>query len=322
MTLAESIPSRSAVSTGAPGKRVSIGLPVFNGAAYLREAIESILQQTYCEFELIVTDNASTDATQSICEEFVARDPRVRYVRLPENIGAAPNFNRAFELCSGELFKWAAHDDLLDPRFLEECVAALDANPSAVLAYPRSVVIGSDGAEIEPYTLKLPTDHDDPVRRFDSLVRGGHKCFEVFGLIRRSALLATPLMGSYSHGDGVLLARLALRGRFAEIPEPLFFPRRHEQQSMAMLNEDKPKGRERSIDYVSYAAWFDSRLRGKRVYPTVRMGIEFGKSVLGAPIGLIGRLRCIGSLFRWAWIYRGMLRGDLKRWLRLSRGTR
>src|SRR5215471_14033382 len=101
------------------GLRVSLGLPVYNGQRYLAGAIQAILDQTFSDFELIICDNASTDETESICRDLAARDPRVRYHRNPANIGAAPNFNKTFELSTGEYFKWLAHDDLHEPTYLQ-----------------------------------------------------------------------------------------------------------------------------------------------------------------------------------------------------------
>src|SRR6185369_4346332 len=109
---------------GAPS--VSIGLPVYNGVNYLRQALDSLLAQTFGDWELILSDNGSTDATESICREFAARDGRIRYLREPVNRGATWNFNRVFELSRAPLFRWAAHDDVCSPELLERCVAALE----------------------------------------------------------------------------------------------------------------------------------------------------------------------------------------------------
>src|SRR5438132_13873019 len=92
--------------------QVSIGMPVYNGERYLSGALDSLLSQTLADFDLIISDNASTDATESICRSYAAHDSRIRYFRNENNLGAAANFNRAFELCGGEFFRWAAHDDL------------------------------------------------------------------------------------------------------------------------------------------------------------------------------------------------------------------
>ena len=105
---------------------VSLGMPVFNGERYLATAIESVLGQTFDDFELLLCDNASTDATGDICRSFAGADPRVRYIRNPENLGAHPNFNRAFELATGRFFKWASHDDALPDPYAGEEDAELD----------------------------------------------------------------------------------------------------------------------------------------------------------------------------------------------------
>jgi len=125
---------------------VSIGLPVFNGANFLAEAIESILAQEMGDFELMISDNASTDETPAICERYAALDARISYVRHPANMGAANNYNHVFHCTSAKYFKWAAHDDLLKPRFLSECIAAFEAfeTPPAIV-YPRSEFIDDAG---------------------------------------------------------------------------------------------------------------------------------------------------------------------------------
>lgn len=117
--------------------RLSIGLPVYNGEEYLAESLDALLGQTYGDFELVISDNASTDGTQDICREYAARDARIRYLRQPRNIGATPNHNQVFAECRGELFKWASHDDLYGRDLLRRCVEALDARPEVILAHMR-----------------------------------------------------------------------------------------------------------------------------------------------------------------------------------------
>src|SRR5262245_44673342 len=111
--------------------RVAIGMPVWNGEKCVAEAIESIRAHTFGDFQLLVSDNASTDATEEICRGYAARDGRIRYIRQDRNIGAAPNHNYVFRHSTGEYFKFAAHDDVLAPRFIEECIAVLDADSGA-----------------------------------------------------------------------------------------------------------------------------------------------------------------------------------------------
>src|ERR1700726_2570792 len=97
--------------------KVSLGLPVYNGERFVKHAIQSVLDQTFSDFELIISDNASTDSTPDTCEEFARKDPRVPYIRQEINIGAKANFNRVFEYSRGEYFKWVAADDVCGPRY-------------------------------------------------------------------------------------------------------------------------------------------------------------------------------------------------------------
>ena len=117
--------------------RVSIGLPVYNGERWLAEALDSLLAQTYSDFELIISDNGSTDDTQAICEEYAARDRRIRYIRQEINRGLAWNWNCVFEESAGDYFKWAACDDLYHPTFLERCVQILDQYPDVAWCHTR-----------------------------------------------------------------------------------------------------------------------------------------------------------------------------------------
>ena len=105
--------------------RVTIGLPVYNGENYLAAAIESLLSQTFTDFELVICDNGSTDRTEQVCRAYAARDARIRYYREVENRGLAWNFSRTFELARGEYFKWHAHDDLCGPTLLRGALEAL-----------------------------------------------------------------------------------------------------------------------------------------------------------------------------------------------------
>jgi glycosyltransferase involved in cell wall biosynthesis len=278
---------------------LGIGLPVYNGGRYLAAALDSLLAQTFTDFELLILDNASTDSTGEIAAEYAARDERIRYHRNAENVGAGPNFNLAFELTSGRYFKWAAHDDLLHPDFLERCVDALERDPDAVLAYPRTRIIGEDGEPIEDYAPELASDASDPAVRFEALLQY-HKCFQVFGVIRRDALEQTGRIGLYAHGDGVLLAHLGLLGRFAEIPEFLFFPREHPTQSMNMIG-----------DYWTYAQWFNPALKDKPTFPHWRMFGEYLRAVVTASVPLEDRAACLAVLGRVVAERWRLLRGDI-----------
>lgn len=215
---------------------VSIGLPVYNGEQYLRETLDSILAQTFTDFELIISDNASTDNTEGICREYADRDKRISYYRNLKNIGAAGNYNRTFELSSGRYFKWAAHDDLIAPEFLERCVAVLDSEPSVVVCYTREVCIDEKGQPLRKRGNLLNLRSSKPRERFKEYhdlwyKRGFTHANQCFALIKSSALAKTPLIGSYVWSELALGAELLLLGEFYEIPEYLFFFRYHENTS-------------------------------------------------------------------------------------------
>ena len=210
--------------------RISIGLPVYNGARYLREAIESILAQTFTDFELIISDNASTDSTPEICQEYAAQDRRIRYCRNPHNIGASQNHNRVFELSIGEYFKWAGHDDICQSEYLERCVEVLDSQPSVVLCYSKSVIIDESSQIIGEVFDNLHLISPHPYQRYKKYhdyFREPTWCNAANGLIRADILRTTALIGSYPASDEVMLGELALLGEFYEIPEYLFLRREH-----------------------------------------------------------------------------------------------
>lgn len=226
---------------------VSIGLVVFNGEVFIAEAIESILDQTFADFELIVSDNASTDRTGEICQAYAARDRRVAYFRNERNMGAAANCNRVLALARGRYFKWAAHDDLCAPTYLARCVEVLERDPSAVLCHTQTRYLNADGtlaAFDEQAGCFVDSDGvrwwQDPAGRMDSpraserfhdLLLHMTSSFEIFGVIRRAALEETGLFRRYFAADRALLAELILQGRFVQIPEALFFRRCHRRQA-------------------------------------------------------------------------------------------
>ena len=209
--------------------RISIGLPAYNGEAVLPEALDSLLAQTFTDFEIVISDNASTDATEAICRDYAARDPRIRYHRQERNLGAVPNFNRVFELSSAPLFKWHACDDVCDPTFLERCVALLETRPDAAWVHSRSSHIGPDGALLDdPETLDVSyADRDDPSpsARFSAVLLGSGGCLDSYGVFRREALARTPLYQTLYGAEKLFIAELALLGSYAEVPETLFYAR-------------------------------------------------------------------------------------------------
>jgi len=205
---------------------VSIGLPVYNGEHFIAGALESLLAQDYTQIELIISDNASTDRTPEICREYAANDPRVRYYRNSTNLGVIKNFNRVFELASGDYFMWAGDHDLHAPTYISRCTEIMAADPSVVLCCSQTVRIAPDGSHSAIIPPRLDTRGLAAVTRFQLVIWSLSYCYQTYGLIRSDALRRTRLFRETIGPDTVLLAELALLGAFAYVPELLFFMRR------------------------------------------------------------------------------------------------
>ncbi len=211
--------------------RVTIGLTTFNVGRYLAGSLDAVLAQDFTDFEVVVCDNGSTDGTWEILETYSAADPRVRIHRNETNLGLAGNVARVVSLARGEYFRLTAHDDLMAPTLLGRCVAALDAAPQAVLAYPRGAVIDQDGVRLFDCEHEPDLRAARPARRVARLVRQWQYFNEQFGVIRTEALRRTGLIRPFAGSDLCLLVELAARGEFHLIDERLFFRRTHPDNS-------------------------------------------------------------------------------------------
>ncbi len=264
---------------------VSIGLPVYNGEAFLDRTIESFLSQTYEDIELLLCDNASTDRSPEICREWAAKDPRVSFHPSDVNRGASWNFDRSFHLARGEYFKWAAHDDLCDPRFVEACLGVLKDDPGVVVCHTQSDEVYADGSFKRHLESPPEIGSDRPGARF-AVVMGGFNLF-VFGVIRASTLSRTRLMDRYVGSDTVLVAELALLGRLAEVPETLFWRYEH------------PETSQNAYDKWERLGWFDAAKAGSIDFPTWRMTRELLRAVSRHDLSREDRRTCFGAIRRY-----------------------
>lgn len=267
---------------------VSIGLPVHNGDRFLAEAIQSLLAQTHVALELIISDNGSTDKTESIARLAARRDPRVRYHRSDCNRGAAWNYNNTVHLARGEFFKWAAHDDMHEPSYVTKCVQVLQTDPTISLCYSRAVDIDGTGEPLHVYPPLRYATESTAVDRGKAVLRTLTPCFEVFGVMRRSQLLRTAMIGSYASSDRTLLFELALQGSFHEVPEVLFLHRQHADRSVLKYKS----ARERD-------SWFDPARAQFYTLPQWRMVGEHVNAARRAPIGLTQRARSAAAIGPW-----------------------
>jgi len=281
--------------------KVSIGLPVYNGENFVRQAIESILAQTFEDFELIISDNASTDRTGEICRTFAAQDQRIRYTRNVENIGLTRNYNQVFTLSSGEYFKWNDHDDMCGQAFLMRCVQALDENPSVVLAYTRALTIDTTGQPIKEWEPRPELTSSEVEIRFRRALKQ-EETFPQQGLIRTEVLTKTGLLGRYPESDIVLLAEISLHGPFIEIPEPLFLLREHPQRAVRTHQWQNP---------LTMLAWLDPAHRKSFNLPEWCLLADLVSALHRAPLSWPTRRRCYREVYRWLKSRRAGLLRDL-----------
>ncbi|MDZ4722478.1 MAG: glycosyltransferase family 2 protein [candidate division Zixibacteria bacterium] len=210
---------------------VSIALPVFNGVPFIGEAIESILSQSFKDFELIITDNASTDGTDAVCLAYAEKDSRVRYSRNEQNIGSVNNYICAFEKVRGKYFKFATANDVCAPELLERCIEVLESQPDVVLVYGRTKLMDEQGIIFQEYDDRLDLRDSSSSERFIKFMLNVRLANALAGLIRIDQLRQTRFLGNHIASDITLMGELALRGKYFELPEFLFFRRVGKQSS-------------------------------------------------------------------------------------------
>jgi glycosyltransferase involved in cell wall biosynthesis len=293
---------------------LSVGLPVYNGEKYLEQSIESLLGQSYEDFELIISDNASTDGTADICRRYENQDSRIRYVRQPRNIGLSPNHNFVLQQSRGEYFKWAAADDLYGRDLLKSCVDALDEHADVVLAHAWEAAIDDAGTVTQAMDYPLATDSPRAPDRFKGILFGSSGLFEssdpavtglvrvdnrgvlracdMYGVIRTAALRRVTPLGSYHHADRITMCALTLHGRFHIARDWLYFRRDTPDRTY----NKAPKLRDR-------CEVNDPARKNRLLHPTARLVAEYFwayiHAIQRAPLSPADRRECYGHLTQW-----------------------
>lgn len=281
-----------------PVPKVSIGMPVRNGGRYLSDAIGSLLDQSFRDLELIISDNASTDDTPAICRELAAADARVRFFSQPENIGGPANWNFVFEKARGIYFKWASANDICHPTYVERCEEVLRDDPEVVLCYTRTAFLDGEGRIKGEYDGDFEVPQPTPVGRFRRVVTSGSLNNAHQGLIRSAALRRTGLERNYEGGDHPLMAELALMGKWGLVPECLFFRRMARGTHIANLS---PEARRTN---------FYSRSSPIRL-PFLRMYLGYLRAGLLEGLSPSQRIGAFHFLLRFGWWHRSKMADDL-----------
>jgi glycosyltransferase involved in cell wall biosynthesis len=270
---------------------VTVGVPVYNSEEYLAETLRSILAQTFTDFEILISDNASTDGTEAICNDFARVDPRVRYVRRQRNMGAPRNYNVLVALARGRFLKWSSSNDIIQPQFLAACVPILEARDDVVLVYTRTRYFDAVSGSVLDHADNLDLQGDDAVERYKQCDQRLMANNIMNGVIRLRALRSSTLHGDYPSSDVALMTELALYGKYVEVPQPLFY-RRNEAGAHYGTGMHRV--------YYPYETYGSSRRYWQRMWQMIR-------GVTRAPVSLSQRARLYDYLARRAWWSRRLL---------------
>jgi glycosyltransferase involved in cell wall biosynthesis len=266
---------------------LSIGVPVCNGEKYLAGTLDLLLGQDFGDFELIISDNGSTDKTPSICRAYTQRDSRIRYYRSDSNQGATWNFRRVFSLAEGEYFKWATYDDECHPAMLRRCMEVMaQADDSVSLVYPRFEFIDESGSVIKPVFGRnwdrVATSAPTPHKRLGHVLMRLLHGTAIYGVIRSSFLRQARPFGSVA-ADWVKVSELAMLGKILEVPEVLFRYRMHPESSVNA-----------TATWKNLLAWHDPSWSGRNPLLPKACGfvLEYLKSIHHLPLSPLDKLRC------------------------------
>lgn len=272
--------------------RIILGMPIYNGEKHIRETLDSILAQTVTDFRLIISDNASTDATADICREYAQRDDRIRYYRQAENLGFVKNFNFVFQPDGAPYFKWAAHDDVLKPTYLQRCLELLEQDDSLAMAHCVTLRIDEQSREIGKYNnLRL---NGDRIRDRFWAILWTIDIYEVYGVMRSDLIAKTHLAGNYVGSERTMLAKMLLQGDIGYCEEGLFSRRDHAGAQTAIHIQARKAG--------NYAAMRKSQAPKSKVPRVLAPMVRFGKyleAILAFPMSTSDRLACLKMLTEW-----------------------
>lgn len=269
---------------------VTIGMPVYNAAQDMMAAVEDFLSQTFTDFELVLSDNDSSDDTGALCEALARRDARVRYFRQEKNVGIVENQNTLFRLATGRYFKWASSNDRCDPTFVAKCIDVLERHDDVVLCYPRTLIIDGEDRVLEEFEDNLHLMQDESAERFiRTLALGLNNPFN--GVFRRQALLSGMPMGQDFGCDLTMLSKLALDGKIYELPEFLF-RRRLDDASWTKLRLEK--GDAESEDYL----FGRDGTRASQDFQTLKRHYRLIRAVCEARLPWPDKVALFGSVMR------------------------
>lgn len=280
--------------------KISIGMPAYNSAATICSTIESLLGQSFGDFELIVSDNASTDSTRDIVERLAQQDSRIRYVRQTENIGANRNYTHVARIARGEYYKWTSSSDWYSPSFLEKCLIPLEQRDDAVLAAPRTRLFNGDIATASDYEHDIEVLDSSPAARLRRLTSELRLNNAVNGLIRTGSLRRTRLIAPFYHADVVLMGHLAMLGKILRVDEFLFYRRMEVPAAPA------------SRDPVAWRKHHYPRVTSEMLFQSWKLYFGWMWACVATPMSLAERAQVLNHLARMCYWDKRLLIDDIR----------
>jgi glycosyltransferase involved in cell wall biosynthesis len=272
------------VSTENKTPLVTIGMPVYNEERFLQHALDSLLAQDYANFQILISDNASTDATGDIGRRAAESDQRVLYSRTAENIGSTANFRRVADMAQGKYFIWAAGHDEWSSDLISSSVDMLESNPSAAIAFADSHWMGESGDRDDRDTAYEDTRGKGLIGRFFTVFWGN--MHPVLSLMRLDYLRRTRDMQAFAGADLVLLSEMVLQGDFVRVPDAWW----HRRDVRTTETH-----RERMRRYMS-AEFGQSNSALDRRFPLLRLPIALAAAVWRSQNSLPQRIILLLSL--------------------------
>lgn len=279
--------------------KLTVGMPTYNAERHIAEAIESMLAQSYRDFELLISDNASTDRTEDICRHYQRSDSRITYVRQLQNLGATENYNFVFRESNSELFKWASSNDYCTEKTLENCINEIDKDPLVVLCYPPAKLFEKSLEDARDYEDNMVTVADSSVTRFFHVVDNMALNNVMNGVTKSDALRRTPLIKEFPYADRNMVAELALIGKIVSASDCYFY-RRMDAESATKLKSG-----------ADLLAHFDPRLKRPISFANWRVFSGYLSSLIRCKIGAASLLGTVPKLGRRLWWSKGALWGDI-----------
>jgi len=283
------------------GRRVVVGLPVYNGQKFLAAAIESHLAQSFGDFELVISDNGSTDATREICEDYARRDERVRYWPSPQNRGILWNHRRVLDAIDSpnQYFRWAGADDIMEPGLLQAMVTVLDTRPEVEAVVPNTKNIDNEGRITGSMARTLDLQFADVFHRAHEILVRGYQHVIAYGLLRASTLRALRTAPNYPGWDAIFAWELVLRGQMVQTDGTALLRRFH-TGSISQVKTAK-----------EVRKWVEPNARTGMNFPHWTWAYERARVLFATPLAMRDRIRIGKFLLRATFWQRNSLVRDV-----------